>query len=71
MAWCGAEHPDYCSGPVNWDASKLLTQKKQVSGVGTPHADTKSFWDNIDNFSSFLNFFDKYCTGNKFLLYGT
>jgi len=46
-------------------------QKKQVPGVGTTRADTKTFWDNIDNFSGFLNFFDKYCTRNKFLLYGT
>jgi len=34
-----------------------------------PHDDTKRFWDNLNNFSSFPNFFDGYCTRNKFSLY--
>jgi len=50
---------------------EIADAREQVPGVGTPHADTKGFRENIDNFSGLLNFFDKYCTGNKFLLYGT
>jgi len=46
------------SGQINWDASKLLMQKNMYP----PHADTKRFWDNLDNFSGFLNFFEGYCT---------
>ena len=47
----------YCSDTVNVDTSKLLTQKNKCPELGH-HADTKRFWDNIDNFSVFLNFFD-------------
>ena len=51
----------YCSGQINWDASKMLTQKNTRAGM--PHADTKSFWGSLDNFSGVLNFFNRYCTG--------
>ena len=60
-------HLKYCSGQINWDASKLLTEKNMYPELGRCMLTGKSFWDNLDNFSGFLNFFDRYCTGNRIL----